>query len=251
MMLKDKVTVITGAAKGIGKCIAAEFASRGAKPVILDFDEEAGEAFAGELRKSGADAFFFKTDVTSFEDLQKAHGAIVAKYGTVDILVINAGISHKLAIENISVEEWDRVININLNGSFYTIKAFWDDFLTKDERHTGKIIFISSGSAITGTGGGCHYAASKAGQHGLMRAVAKELGPRHVNVNAVAPRVIMTDIFDHLYPTAESRRELLGKIPIGRFGLPEDVAKITAFLAGPDAGYVHGQIILVDGGRTY
>jgi 3-oxoacyl-[acyl-carrier protein] reductase len=250
-MLKNKVAVVTGAAKGIGKCIAGEFASLGAKPVILDFDDEAGNAFVKELQEGGSDAFFFKTNVSCYEDMQKARAAIIAKYGTVDILVINAGISHKLTIENISVEEWNKVININLNGSFYTIKAFWDDFLVKNEQDPGKIIFISSGSAITGTGGGCHYAASKAGQHGLMRAVAKELGPHHVNVNAVAPRVILTDIFDHLYPTEECRQELLEKIPIGRFGLPEDVAKMTAFLAGPGASYVHGQIILVDGGRTY
>ncbi|MDR1389735.1 MAG: SDR family oxidoreductase [Treponema sp.] len=250
-MLQDKVAVVTGAARGIGKCIVAEFAALGAKPVILDFDEEAGLAFVKELQASGTDAFFFKTDVTSFTDLQNARNAVIKKFGAVDILVINAGISRKLAIGDISVEEWNKVININLNGSFYTIKAFWDDFLAKDGEHPAKIIFISSGSAITGTGGGCHYAASKAGQHGLMRAVARELGPHHVNVNAVAPRVIMTDIFDHLYPTKESRNDLLQKIPIGRFGLPEDVAKLTAFLAGPGSDYVHGQIILLDGGRTY
>jgi 3-oxoacyl-[acyl-carrier protein] reductase len=251
MKLKDKVAVVTGAAKGIGKCIAAEMARNGAIPVVLDFDEEAGRSFDEELKQKGFDSLFVKTNVADYASLEKAKDAVIEKFGTVDILVINAGISHKLRIEDLSIEEWDRVLNINLNGSFYTIKAFYGEFTRKTKENPGKIIFISSGSAITGTGGGCHYAASKAGQHGLMRAVAKELGPCHVNVNAIAPRVIMTDIFDHLYPTEESRDQLLEKIPIGRFGLPEDVANMACFLAGEAASYVHGQIILLDGGRTY
>jgi 3-oxoacyl-[acyl-carrier protein] reductase len=251
MELADKVAVVTGAAKGIGKCIALSLARRGAKTAILDFDESAGVSVEKELRDQGLEALFIKTDVTDYASLKTAKHETIKKYHKTDILVINAGISHKLRIEEISVEEWNRVLNINLNGSFYTIKAYYDEFLKKDKNNPGKVIFISSGSAITGTGGGCHYAASKAGQNGLMRAVAKELGPRSVNVNAIAPRVIMTDIFDHLYPTEESRKELIEKIPIGRFGVPEDVANMVCFLASPAASYVHGQIILVDGGRTY
>jgi 3-oxoacyl-[acyl-carrier protein] reductase len=249
--LSGKVAVVTGAAKGIGKCITAALAGEGAKTVILDFDEEAGILAETELRKRGMEVLFVKTDVGSYVSLEAAKNTIIERYQRTDILVINAGISHKLRIEDITVEEWDRVLNINLNGSFYTVKAFYDEFLKKDREHPGNIVFISSGSAITGTGGGCHYAASKAGQHGLMRAVAKELGPRGVNVNAIAPRVIMTDIFDHLYPTEESRKKLMEQIPIGRFGLPEDVAHMVCFLVSPQASYVHGQIILVDGGRTY
>jgi 3-oxoacyl-[acyl-carrier protein] reductase len=251
MQLKNKVAVVTGAAKGIGKCIAAEMARNGAMPVILDFDEDAGLSFDEELKQEGFDSLFVKTNVADYASLENAKNVVIKKFGTVDILVINAGISHKLRIEEISVEEWDRVLGINLNGSFYTIKSFYGEFSRKTKENPGKIIFISSGSAITGTGGGCHYAASKAGQHGLMRAVAKELGPHHVNVNAIAPRVIITDIFDHLYPTEESRIQLMEKIPIGRFGLPKDVADMACFLAGEAASYVHGQIILLDGGRTY
>jgi 3-oxoacyl-[acyl-carrier protein] reductase len=251
VQLQDKVAVVTGAAKGIGRCIAAEMAKQGAKAVILDFDETAGVQAQDDLKDRGFEALFIKTDVTSYASLEAAKDKVVLAYGKVDILVINAGISHKLRIEDISIEEWDKVLNINLNGSFYTIKAFYGEFLKKNKDDPGKILFITSGSAITGTGGGCHYAASKAGQNGLMRAVAKELGPHGVNVNAIAPRVIMTDIFDHLYPTEQSRQELIEKIPIGRFGLPEDVAYAACFLAGREASYIHGQIILVDGGRTY
>ncbi|MDR1904397.1 MAG: SDR family oxidoreductase [Treponema sp.] len=251
MLLKDKVAVVTGAAKGIGKCIVTEMTKQGAKPVILDFDDRAGLDLEEELKRDGADPLFVKTNVADYASLCGAKEAVIKKYGRVDVLVINAGVSRKMSIGEITVDEWNWVLGINLTGSFYTIKAFHGEFLKKNRDDPGKIIFISSGSAITGTGGGCHYAASKAGQHGLMRTVAKELGPHSVNVNAIAPRVIMTDIFDHLYPTEESRNKLLEKIPIGRFGLPEDVAKLACFLAGPDSGYVHGQIILADGGRTY
>ena len=121
----------------------------------------------------------------------------------------------------------------------------------KEAAEEAKVVFISSGSGITGTGGGAHYAASKSGQHGLMRTFfSKELGAYKVNVNAVAPRVIQSDILDHLYPTEESREELVKKIPIGKFGTPEDIANLTYFLSSDDSSYIHGQIILADGGRT-
>jgi len=251
MQLQGKIAVVTGAAKGIGKCIAVELAKQGATTVILDFDETAGKQAEEDLKQQKLDALFIKTNVADYASVEAARNETIKKYNKIDILIINAGISHKHRIEEITVDEWNKVLNINLNGSFYTVKAFYNDFLKKNKDDYGKIIFISSGSAITGTGGGCHYAASKAGQHGLMRALTKELGPYGVNVNAIAPRVIMTDIFDHLYPTEQSRKELIEKIPIGRFGLPEDVANMVCFLVSPAATYIHGQIILLDGGRTY
>jgi len=251
MQFQDKVAVVTGAAKGIGKCITVELAKQGAKTVILDLDETAGKLVEKELKQQKLETLFIKTDVTDYTSLETAKNEIVKIFQKIDILVINAGISYKHSIEEITIDEWNKVLNINLNGSFYTVKAFYNEFLLKNKDNPGKIIFITSGSAITGTGGGCHYAASKAGQNGLMRALAKELGPHNVNVNAVAPRVIQTEIFDHLYPTEQSRNELIEKIPIGRFGLPEDVANTVCFLASPAASYMHGQIILLDGGRTY
>lgn len=251
MKLENRVAVVTGAAKGIGKCIAQKMASEGAKIVILDFDEVAGKAAEQELIEKGTEALFIKTDVSDYSSLESAKQQTIEKFGKVDILVINAGISIKHTIKEISVEEWDKVLKINLNGSFYTLKAYYSEFENKTPEDAGKIIFITSGSAITGTGGGAHYASSKSGQHGLMRTVSKELGPKGVNVNAIAPRVIVTELFDHLYPTEESRQELVKKIPIGRFGYPEDIANLAAFLASDEASYIHGQIMLMDGGRTY
>lgn len=245
---KNQVVVVTGSAKGIGKSIAVSFAEKGYSPVIVDFDEQAGEATAEQISKQySVPSLFVKADVSKAEELVNVRNQVIEHFSRVDVLVINAGISYLRTIDEISTDEWDRVININLHGTFYTLKAFYEDFLT----NKGKIIFITSGSAITGTGGGAHYASSKAGQHGLMRTVSKELGPRGVNVNAIAPRVIQTEILDHLYPDEESRKKLLQKIPISRIGQPEDIANLAVFLASSESSYIHGQIILADGGRTY
>jgi len=143
---------------------------------------------------------------------------------------------------------WDKVIDVNLKGSFLTVKSFLPHIR---KSKSGKIIFISSGSAFTGTGGGIHYAASKAGQNAMVLNLAKELGPEGINVNAIAPRVIQTEILDHLYPDQKSRDELLQKIPIRKIGQPEDIAYLASFLASEKAAYVHGQVVLLDGGRTH
>ena len=251
MLLKDKVAVITGGSKGIGKAIAVKMAEEGAKAIILDLDEKAGEKTVDEIREKGNAASFYKCDITDYYTIKKCRDEIIKSFGTIDILVVNAGISYKRTIKDITPEEWQKVINVNLSGSFYTVKAFYDDFLNKSLEDGGKIIFITSGSAITGTGGGAHYSSSKAGQHGLMRAVSKELASSGVNVNAIAPRVIVTEILDELYPEGPKRDELVKKIPIGRLGYPEDIANLACFLASSQASYIHGQIMLVDGGRTY
>lgn len=242
-----KVAVITGSARGIGQAIAEKFAFLGAEIVILDFDEVAGKQTAQEIASKYQKAIFIQVDVSNPVDLIQAQKKIIATFDRIDFLIVNAGISYRHLVNEITVAEWQRVMAINLSGSFYTVKAFYDDFTTNQ----GKIIFITSGSAVTGTGGGAHYAASKAGQHGLMRTLSKELGPKGVNVNAIAPRVIQTEILDQLYPTEASRHELVRKIPIGRIGQAEDIANIAVFLASPDSSYIHGQIILADGGRTY
>ncbi|MER2002228.1 MAG: SDR family oxidoreductase [Carnobacterium inhibens] len=249
--MKQKIIAITGSAKGIGKSIAEKFIEKGAYVALLDFDKKAGEATEKAMKEDGGDAFFIQTDVSDYHSLKEARKKILEKWGEIDVLIVNAGISYLHSLNDISVEEWDRVIKINLTGSFYTVKAFYEDFSKKTPIDEGKIIFISSGSAITGTGGGAHYAASKAGQHGLMRNLAKEFGGNGVNVNAIAPRVIQTDLLDQLYPTPKSREKLIKKIPIGRIGKPEDIANLTVFLASPESSYIHGQIILSDGGRTY
>ena len=240
--ISGKVVIVTGGSSGIGESIITELLEQGVKVVNADIHDNG---------KKHDNLLFVKTDVSNYESLSLARNKAVEKFGKVDILVINAGISYKHSIDEVSIEEWDRVLKINLSGSFYTLKAFEGDFSAKTPEDHGKIVFITSGSAITGTGGGPHYAASKAGQHGLMRNISKQYGPNGVNVNAIAPRVIETDILHQLYPTEESMTELRNKIPIGRFGLPEDIANLALFLASEESSYIHGQIILSDGGRTY
>ncbi len=251
MVLHGKVAVITGGSKGIGKSIARKMAEEGAKIALLDLDEETGEKTTSEINKKRHSTVFYKCDVTNFSAIKACRDKIINMWGKIDILIVNAGISYRRKILDISVEEWQKVVDINLTGSFYTVKAFLGDFLNKQLEDEGKIIFITSGSAITGTGGGAHYSSSKAGQHGLMRALSKEMADKGVNVNAIAPRSIVTDILDELYPVGPKRDELVRQIPIGRLGYPEDVANLVCFLSSCEASYIHGQIILIDGGRTY
>lgn len=249
-MNAEKVAVITGGAKGIGKAIAEKFLKQNYNVVILDFDEQSGEDFIKEHAKLKNNILFVKTDISNGASLENAKNEVVSRFGTIDTLVLNASISFRRKVSEMSIEEWQRVIDINLTGSFLTVKTFYSEFEKQDLRKR-KIVFITSGSGITGTGGGVHYAASKSGQHGLMRGLSKELGPLGVNVNAVAPRVIQTDMLDELYPTEEKKKELVKQIPIGRVGEKEDIANLTYFLAQDESSYIHGQIILADGGRTY
>lgn len=241
-----KVVLVTGAANGIGKGIAEKFASEGANTVIVDYDAIKGEATAKEISKKYEESMFVKTDVSKYEDLENVHDKVMEKFGRIDVLVVNAGVAYANKVNDITLDEWHKTIAINLDGAFYTVKAFYNEFLT----NKGAIVFVSSGSATSGTGGGVSYPASKAGGEGLMRGLAKELGPLGVRVNAIAPRVIESGLLTVNYPTKESLDALVSKIPVGRFGTVEDCADLVYFLADPDNGYISGQTILLDGGRT-
>jgi 3-oxoacyl-[acyl-carrier protein] reductase len=244
---EGKVAVITGGAHGIGKEIAIQLAQRGANTVIADFNEETGTATAKEISADYPKSIFAKADVSSYEAMQSVHDATIAEFGHVDILILDAGISFKYTIEELTPETWDKTIAVNLTGLYNTVKAF----LTEFETNHGAIVYISSGSALSGTGGCASYPASKAGGEGFIRALAKELGPKGVNVNAIAPRLIDTgDMMRVNYPTQEALDAVLKKIPVGRFGVPRDVANLAVFLADPENSYIHGQTILLDGGRT-
>lgn len=247
-----KKVVVTGGAKGIGKAICEDQLKRGNFPILLDLDEKNARL---NIEK-WSDQFsvtvdFIKADVTDWQSMEDAAKQIEAQHGKIDTLVVNAGISHMASFDELDPTLWQRTIDINLTGAFYTTKAFYGHFTEHREKANGRIIFITSGSAITGTGGGAHYAASKAGNHGLMRALSKELKGTGTTVNAIAPRVIVTELFDDLYPDSESRERILSAIPVGRFGTPSDVASLVGYLSSDEASYIHGQILLLDGGRTY
>ncbi|MFZ7119714.1 MAG: SDR family NAD(P)-dependent oxidoreductase [Eubacteriaceae bacterium] len=248
MLLKDRIVFITGGAMGIGKAIAQDMCREGAKVIIGDISKESASKTVEEIKSSGGQVCFKQINVTDLQGLQIAAKEIEEEVGSIDILVVNAGISIKKPVEEIDETLWDKVMDINLKGSFLTVKAFLSHI--KKSEH-GKIVIISSGSALTGTGGGLHYAASKAGQNAMVLSLAKELGPVGINVNAIAPRVIQTDMLDALYPDEKSRKELINKIPIRKIGQPEDIAYMASFLASDKSSYLHGQIILLDGGRTF
>lgn len=244
---KNKVVLVTGAANGIGKGIAEKFASAGAHTVIVDFDSTQGKATAEQLSQKYVKSIFVQADVSNSDAMLKVREETFKAFGRIDILVLNAGVAYANKVDNISVEEWLKTININLSGLFYTVKAFYEDFLT----NKGSIVYISSGSALSGTGGGVSYPASKAGGEGLMRGLAKELGPKGVNVNIIAPRLIDSGKMMRVnYPTQASLDAALEKIPVRRLGTIEDVANLTLFLANKDNSYIQGQTILLDGGRT-
>jgi 3-oxoacyl-[acyl-carrier protein] reductase len=244
---EGKVALITGAGHGIGKGIARQFAEAGANTVIVDYNAETGEETAKEITKEFVKSIFVQADVSDPEALVRVRDKVFEEFGRIDILVLNAGVAFANKVNDISFEEWNKTISINLTGLFNTVKAFYNDFLT----NKGSIVYISSGSALSGTGGGVSYPASKAGGEGLIRGLAKELGPKGVNVNAIAPRLIDSgEMMRVNYPTEESLNAVLEKIPVRRFGTIEDVANLTLFLADKANSYIQGQTILLDGGRT-
>ena len=244
---KNKNVLVTGAAQGIGKQIAFDFAKEKANVVIMDFNEEEGNKTCEEFNAEGYRSIFVKADVSKYEDILSSKKLIEKKFGKIDVLVLCAGIAQKAKVYEISMDDWQRVININLTGLFTVSKVFYDDLID----NKGSLVYISSGSALSGTGGGVSYPASKAGGEGLIRGLAKEMGPLGVNVNAISPRLIDSgDMMRVNYPTQESLDKVLEKIPVGRFGRCEDVSNLTLFLADKDNSYIHGQNILLDGGRT-
>lgn len=247
-MLQDKVALITGAGKGIGRQIALEVAREGAKVVIADISEEDGQTTCQAIKSEGRQSLFMKVDVSKLEDIRNCAESTMSEFGRIDILICNAGITFRRDFLELTPQEWDKTITINLTGTYFTIKGILPHML---ERRNGRIIVISSSSAITGSGGGAHYAASKAGQHGMVRNLARVLGPQGITVNAIAPRVIAGEILDRLYPSGPARDEIIQQIPVRRLGTPEDIAGMALYLASDKAGYINGQIILLDGGRTY
>jgi 3-oxoacyl-[acyl-carrier protein] reductase len=242
MRLKDKVAIITGGARGIGKATAEVFTKEGAAVIIWDMLDE-GEKTAADLRLLGYSAEFQKMSVTNFEALEQAAQLIVEKYGKIDILVNNAGITRDKSFLKMSQNDWQQVIDVNLTGVFNCTKAVAPHMVTKGY---GRIICTSSIVGIHGAFGQTNYAAAKAGLIAMCRTWAKELGPKGITANAVAPGFILTDMTDAI--PADIRDAQIRAIPARRAGVPEDIAYTYLFLASDEASYVNGQVIGVNGG---
>jgi len=241
-MLEGRVSIITGGARGIGKTIAMELADAGSDIVIFDVLDE-GVDTAREIEKKGRKAGFYKVDITDLDAVNSVVEKVLKEFGRIDILVNNAGITRDTLLMRMEESDFDLVIKVNLKGTFNCTKAVLKPMM---KARWGRIINISSIIGLMGNAGQANYAASKAGIIGFTKSVAKELGKRNITVNAIAPGFIRTPMTEKL--SDEVKESYFKLIPLGRFGEPEDVAKVVRFLASDDAGYITGQVIQVDGG---
>ncbi len=246
MMLKDKIAVVTGASRGIGREIAKTLAAKGAV-VIVNYNGSAAKAeeVVKEITEAGGRAEGVQCNVSDFQAAGELMDYVVRQYGRLDILVNNAGITRDNLLMKMSEEDFDAVINTNLKGAFNCIKNISRQML---KQKGGRIINISSVSGVMGNAGQANYSASKAGVIGLTKAVARELATRGVTCNAVAPGFIETEMTEVLSDSV--KEAVTGQIPMKKFGQTSDVANLAAFLASDEAGYITGQVICVDGGMA-
>ncbi|MGN0145077.1 MAG: 3-oxoacyl-[acyl-carrier-protein] reductase [Clostridium sp.] len=243
-MLKGKCALVTGASRGIGKAIALKLASLGAN-LVLNYRSSEAEALEVEkkVKEMGVDAISVQGDISKLEDVENLVNKAKDKFGSIDIMVNNAGITKDNLIIRMKEEDFDNVINVNLKGVFNCLKVITPIMIK--QRH-GKIINLSSVVGISGNASQVNYSASKAGVIGMTKSLAKEIGSRGINVNAVAPGFIETDMTGVL--GEKIKEEYKKNIPLRRTGKPEDVANVVAFLASEGSDYITGQVIHVDGG---
>jgi len=246
MNLTGKTAVITGGSRGIGKAIALKLASLGAN-IVINYTSRAQQAnsVVEEIKAMGREAFAFQADVSKLDEVQEFIKEVEAHFPTIDILVNNAGITRDNLLVRMKEEEWDQVISTNLKGTYNCTKAVLKKMI---KQKSGKIVNIASVVGVVGNVGQANYAASKAGIIGFTKSVAKELASRGINVNAIAPGFIQTDMTDAI--PDEAKQFLMEQIPMKQLGTPEDVANAVAFLCSEYANYITGQVIHVDGGMA-
>ena len=243
MTLQGKVAVVTGGSRGIGRAVATVLAREGAVITLCARDRVLLEKVAAELESSGAQALAVQADVTRASEVEQMIGACVERFGQVDILVNNAGITRDNLLLRMKDEEWDAVLSTNLKGVFHCTRAVLRPMI---KQRRGRIINLTSVVAVMGNLGQANYVAAKAGIIGLTKATAREVASRGITVNAVAPGFIETDMTHAL--DLELQEQMRSQIPLGRFGRPEDVAELVAFLASDRAAYITGQVIHLNGG---
>jgi 3-oxoacyl-[acyl-carrier protein] reductase len=243
--LTDKVALVTGASRGLGKAIALALAQEGASIAAVARSEDALKDTLEAIRSAGAAAEPFALDVSDEAATDATVEKIVARFGRVDVLVNNAGVTRDGLLMRMKADDWDAVINTNLKGAFHLTKPVSRLMI---KQRAGRIINISSVIGLMGNAGQANYAASKAGLIGFTKSVAREFASRNITCNVVCPGFIETDMTKGLGD--EMRKKLLEKIPLNRLGQPEDVAGVVAFLTSPAASYITGQILTVDGGMV-
>ncbi len=243
-MLQGKIAVVTGSSRGIGAAIAKELAAQGATVVLNHRDSAAqAETAVAEIVTAGGQAVAIQADVSSFAEAQRLIKETVDRFGHIDILVNNAGTTRDMLIMMMPEADWDLVIQTNLKSAFNCSKAAVRPMM---KQRFGRIINITSVSGLAGQAGQTNYSASKAGMIGFTKALAKEVGPRGITVNAIAPGFVPTVLTDVL--NEDQKRTIISMTPMGRFAKPEEIAYATAFLADDRAGFITGQVLSVDGG---
>ncbi|WZL74810.1 3-oxoacyl-[acyl-carrier-protein] reductase [Clostridiaceae bacterium 35-E11] len=246
MHLSGKTAIITGGSRGIGKAIALKLAELGANVVVnYTSNPQKAEEVVKAVKNMGRDALALKADVSNSEEVQMFMKEVEKHFDTIDILINNAGITKDTLLMKMKEDDWDQVVAINLKGTYNCTKAVIRKMMKQKE---GKIVNIASVVGIMGNAGQANYAASKAGIVGFTKSVAKELGSRGINVNAVAPGFIETDMTDAL--SDEVKENLMAQIPLKQLGKPEDVANVVGFLCTDAANYITGQVLNVDGGMV-
>jgi 3-oxoacyl-[acyl-carrier protein] reductase len=243
--LVGKVAIITGGAQGIGLAAVKKFAAEGAQVIIWDVNQEKGQQALAELKQQDLSADFQKVDVTQFESTRQAAANVTEKYGKVDILINNAGITRDATLLKMTAEQWEQVIDVNLKGVFNCTKAIAPYMV---ECQSGRIINTSSVVGIYGNFGQTNYAATKSGVIGMTKVWAKELGRKEITVNAVAPGFIATEMIGTI--PEKIIQMVKDRTPLGRLGTPEDIANAYLFIAGEEAGFINGAVLSVDGGIT-
>ncbi len=245
MILNSQVAIVTGAGDGIGRAIAMALADEGSHVWALDIDGKKAAAVAAEIQSRGGQAFSEAIDVSQGEAVRAAFARIYHKHGRIDILVNNAGICQRASIADITERDWDRILAVNLKGTFLCSQAVMA--IMKQQRR-GKIINLGSvAGKVGGIAVGAHYSASKAAVMCFTKSLARDLAPFNVNVNAIAPGVIATDMTQRI--TGGDWSQYLETIPLGRIGMVEEVAHVAVFLASPSSSYLTGEIIDVNGGQ--
>ncbi|MDP2660619.1 MAG: SDR family NAD(P)-dependent oxidoreductase [Dehalococcoidia bacterium] len=245
MRLKDKVAVITGGGRGIGRAVALAFVREGAKAVVSDVNLEPAQEVANEIAAQGGQALALQTDVSKRAEVRDMVDAALKRFGQIDILVNNAGNFNGAMLHKMTEEQWDSVVDVHLKGAFLCTQAVASHMI---ERKTGRIINVTAFAGERGNLGCINYAAAKAGIIGVTKAAAKELARFQINVNCVAPGLTHTRMSEILFTDQKFHDMYMKEIPLARFVEPEEVANAFLFFASPDSSYITGQVLRIDGG---